>query len=264
MSVCSRSAPFAAIGFSNLRSPRASAPSFFIPHKHVHPKVPIFVWHTVCISPCIKGNCSHSLTAGKADAMTFTKVFLPALTALTAQFYLSSPASAQAKIPLEQVYIKNFTASGSGCTAGSFEKNLSDDKRAFTMTYSRFVAEIAPWIAPSEARKNCSITLTLNIPAGFQYTVGTFNYRGFMDLAPQVKADFKTIYFFEGVGETGNFTKTEFGPLEKDFVYTDTVGVTSAYLPETWSPCSTERALIINPTISLTRLDGAAADVQSV
>ncbi len=197
--------------------------------------------------------------------MTLTQTLGSTVFGLITQLSLCHLAlAAESDIPLDQVYIKNFTASGSGCRAGTFEKNLSPDKKAFTMTYSNFIAQISPWTAPSEARKNCSITLTLNIPAGFQYTVGTFNYRGAMDLDENVRANFNTVYFFEGVGETGNFTKVETGPLTKDFVYSDKVGITSAYVPSTWSPCTTQRALIINPTISLVRLAGANPNAESL
>lgn len=176
---------------------------------------------------------------------------------------MASQAYSQSLAPSEQVFIKEVNTIGSGCRPESFALNLSSDKRAFTLTFSEFVAEIGPGIEPSQAYKNCAVTLRLSVPSGWQYSIGTFNYRGFMDLAPQVRAEHSTSYFFQGTGQTGSFTAYENGPLEKSFVYTDKVGLASAYIPDTWSPCNAERALTFNPTIRLKLLEGASPDAQS-
>jgi hypothetical protein len=178
-------------------------------------------------------------------------------------FLLSSQAFAQTPVPSDQVYIKEVNTIGSGCRPDSFALNLSSDKRAFTLTFSEFVAEIGPGIDPAQAYKNCAITLSLSVPSGWQYSIGTFNYRGFMDLAPQVRAEHSTSYFFQGTGQTGSFTAFENGPLAKSFLYTDRVGLASSYIPDTWSPCNADRALTFNPTIRLKRLEGASPDAQS-
>ncbi len=197
--------------------------------------------------------------------MQFRNFLVPAIFAASAPLFLSTIARADDQPDLNQIYIKSINAIGSGCSdASTYSINLSPDRRAFTLAFSEFVAEIGPGLPLSEARKNCSITLTLNIPAGFQYSIGSFNYRGFMDLGDKVRADHTTEYFFQGTGETGRFQATATGPLTKDFVYTDKVGLSSVYIPDTWSPCNVDRALTINPSIRLTKLSGAAADVQGL
>lgn len=196
--------------------------------------------------------------------MKFPSILTPVLFALAAQG-LTTQAFGQwqaetampKEIPLDQIYIKDFTASGSGCAAGTFEKNLSPDKKAFTITYSDFYAEIGPNSSPANMRKNCAVTLNLNIPAGYQYTVGKFNYRGFISVDPLVRAEMKTLYFFQGNGGQGEYTRTQDGPFNDTFVYEDLVGLSTNYVPETWSPCNVQRALTLNPTISLSKLPGA-------
>jgi hypothetical protein len=196
--------------------------------------------------------------------MKFKQLLAPAILALSSSAFLSSALVAQDTPNPNLITIKTIDALGTGCPVGSYSANLSPDKKAFTLSFSEFVAEVGPGIPLSAARKNCSVTLTLSVPAGWQYSIGTFNYRGFMDLAAKVRADHSTSYFFQGTGETGTFTATTTGPVVKDFVYTDKIGLASVYIPDTWSPCNVDRALTINPSIRLTKLTGAASDVQSL
>lgn len=197
--------------------------------------------------------------------MTIHRFLIPAIFAVAGQGFLAQSARADEQPDLSQIYIKSINAIGSGCADPStYSVNLSDDHKAFTLSFSEFVAVLGQGISPLEGRKNCSITLTLNIPAGFQYSIGTFNYRGYMDLDRNVQADHTTSYFFQGTGDTGKFVATVKGPVSKDFVYTDKLGLTSAYIPDVWSPCNVDRALTINPSVRLTKLAGAAADAQGL
>mgnify|MGYP001602299033 CR=1 FL=1 len=167
--------------------------------------------------------------------------------------------------PAGTVKIKSISAIGTGCPdASTYSTNISDDAQAFTVTFSDFVAEVGPGIPLSAGRKNCALTATLQIPNGYQYSIATFNYRGFMDLSKKVKAAHTTQYYFQGSPETGKLVATEVGPLAKDFVYTDVLGLESVYLPNVWSPCNIERALIINPSIRVSKLPGAKADAQGL
>ncbi|RZA13971.1 MAG: DUF4360 domain-containing protein, partial [Proteobacteria bacterium] len=198
-------------------------------------------------------------------AMTFNRVLAPAIFALVGHSFFAQSALAQDQPNPGDVYIKSIDAKGSGCNnPGSYSVNLSGDRQAFTVSFSEFVAALGQGLSPLEARKNCSLTMTLNIPAGFQYSIGTFNYRGYMDLDANVQADHTTSYFFQGTGETGKFVATAKGPLSKDFVYTDKVGLASVYIPDVWSPCNADRALTINPSISLRKLGGAASNAQGL
>lgn len=196
--------------------------------------------------------------------MRLPHILTPIVFAIATQSFAASSSGQSAstpmpqEMPLDQVYIKNFSASGTGCTPGTFERNLSPDKKAFTITYSQFDAEIGPGVDPGRSRKNCSITLNLNVPAGYQYTVGKFNYRGYIAVDPGIRAEMKTLYFFQGNGLQGTYNRTQDGPFDNEFVFQDVVGFTTNYVPETWSPCNVERAMTLNPTISLSRLPGAS------
>lgn len=177
-----------------------------------------------------------------------------------------APTGAEAAAPKTgTVQILSIKAAGTGCADPStFSTNISPDNQAFTVTFSEFVAELGAGMPLSAGRKNCSITLDLQVPNGWQYSIATFNYRGFMDIGEGVQAEHVTKYFFQGQTNPGEFKALEMGPLSKDFVYTDKVGLTSTYIPSVWSPCNARRALTINPSVRVSKLPGAAADAQGL
>ncbi|MBC7661609.1 MAG: DUF4360 domain-containing protein [Chitinophagaceae bacterium] len=190
---------------------------------------------------------------------TLAKALVPAAFTLAA-----SAAFADGPIP-GTVQITHLTAAGTGCPDPStYSTNISPDAQAFTVTFSEFVAEVGPGLPLTASRKNCSLTVDLKVPAGWQYSVATFNYRGFMDLGDRVQAEHTTDYFFQGQSTPGKFKAVVTGPVSKDFVYTDKIGLTSVYMPSVWSPCNVQRALTINPSVRVTKLQGASRDAQGI
>lgn len=162
-----------------------------------------------------------------------------------AALLLASNSFAQVLAPADPVIIKKITTNGTGCPLGTVASNISEDKQAFTLTFSEFVAEAGPGLAPSAGRKNCILTATLGVPVGWQYSIGSFYYRGFMALDQGIRATHSTSYFFAGVGRTGTFSSTKDGAYSSDYVYSDKVGLESV----NWSDCNAERDLNINTSI---------------
>ncbi len=177
----------------------------------------------------------------------FAKVLAPAA------LLLASNSFAQALVPSGPVVIKRISANGTGCPAGTVSTNISDDKQAFTLTFSEFVAEAGPGLASSVGRKNCILTATLGVPVGWQYSVGSFFYRGFMGLDLGIRATHSTSYFFAGVGRQGTFQSTKDGAYSSDYVFSDKVGLASV----NWSDCNAERDLNINTSIRVSNTNPA-------
>ena len=197
---------------------------------------------------------------------SLTKICIPAILTMSAASAFATERQPEfVEPPSGSVKIKSISAIGTGCPDEStYATNISDDAQAFTVTFSDFVAEVGPGIPLSAGRKNCALTATLEIPNGYQFSIATFNYRGFMDLAPKIKADHTTSYYFQGQTATGRFVATEIGPKAKDFVYSEKIGLTSVYIPDVWSPCNIDRALIINPSIRVSKMSGATDDAQGL
>jgi len=171
---------------------------------------------------------------------SIVKFFAPLLMIATA-----AKAEDRLPVPSEVITIKKIQYNGTGCPLGTVAKNVSEDKTAFTLTFSEFVAEAGPGISLASGRKNCIATLVLSVPGGWQFSIADFYYRGFMALDQGITAEHSSDYSFEGQGTTGRFASTEAGPYESDFVYHDQVGLGSIV----WSPCGIERALNINTKI---------------
>lgn len=196
---------------------------------------------------------------------TLAKLLVPALLTVSASsaFALSTP-------PTSSVKIKKIAAIGSGCkTADSYSTNISEDAQAFTINFSEFAAELGEGISMMENRKNCSITLDLEIPNGWQFSVATFNYRGYLDQTAGVEARHTTTYFFQGADgrkpeNTGRFERVQRGAASGEFVLTDKIGLTSVYIPNTWSPCNVQRALTLNPSISLRKIKANSKNESAV
>ena len=66
------------------------------------------------------------------------------------------------------------------------------------MIYDSYVASIGPNIARAEQRKNCQLTLELQYPGGFQYSILSADYRGYANIEKGVTGTLKSTYYFAG------------------------------------------------------------------
>ena len=145
------------------------------------------------------------------------------------------------------VYIKDVKYNGTGCPRYSVEQSLAPDSKAFTLTFSDYIAEAGPGISLRDGRKNCQITVDLDFPAGWQYALMSFDYRGFAYLDKGVQAEQGVSYYFQGQGYTGRSKSKLNGVFDDDWQFSDRIGL-NAYV---WSPCGEKRALNINSYIKV-------------
>ncbi len=150
--------------------------------------------------------------------------------------------------PAEPITIDNISYKGTGCaTEESAAINISEDKQAFTVTFSELAAQIGPGISPLDTRKNCVLTFDLDIPAGWQFSIASFNFRGYMALDQGILAEHSATYFLQGDLKQQKFTSKVAGAFSDEYVYTDNIGIASAV----WSPCGVKRALSVNTSVSV-------------
>ena len=161
---------------------------------------------------------------------------------------LAVSAVAQANTPNpREVFIQDIDYNGSGCPLGTVAENISTDAKAFTLTFSDYIAEAGPGISVREGRRNCQVTLSLKVPQGWQYSLGTFDYRGYVFLDSGMQASHNTSYYFQGSGFTGRFSSRMRGASERDYTFRDQFGLDSLV----WSSCNATRALNINTSINV-------------
>jgi hypothetical protein len=156
---------------------------------------------------------------------------------------LAGPApAATPPPPPDEVSISVVTANGSGCPAGSATVDVSPDRRAFTVTYSEYLAQVGVGTKPTDFRKNCQLALDVHIPHGFTYAVASADYRGYAHLERGATGTAVASYYFQGNSQTARAAHPFNGPFEDNWQTTDTVAVEALV----FEPCGAQRNLNIN------------------
>ncbi|MEU5693008.1 DUF4360 domain-containing protein [Actinosynnema sp. NPDC020468] len=144
--------------------------------------------------------------------------------------------------PPDHIVIDVVTVNGSGCPAGTAAVAVSPDNKAFTVTYSNFLAQVGVGAGPTEFRKNCQLNLRVNIPQGFTYGIARADYRGFAHLEKGASATERANYYFQGMSPTEYRSHPYSGPLTDDWQATDTTEVAAIV----YHPCGEKRLFNIN------------------
>jgi hypothetical protein len=174
-----------------------------------------------------------------------SKTPLALLTAvLLAPACMPPPPEAQATPPTNPAALARVTAAamgfvesvdyvGTGCSPETVSTAISPDKQAVTSIFSAFVAAADPNGDPDLAARNCLMTLRINVPAGWSYSLESVDYRGFAGLEEEVRASRRSLYLISGsdahVTPVARFT----GPVDENFNHPD-VGPEK---PGRWSAC---------------------------
>jgi hypothetical protein len=176
------------------------------------------------------------------------------LSALTAgAIAMSSLTGFAAPPPGAEMVIDVVTANGSGCPKGSAEVTVSPDNKAFTVSYSKFIAQVGPEAKSIDFRKNCQLQLDVLVPSGYTYAIAGADYRGYASLQPGVTASETAFYYFQGERHTTKIKHDFAGYLEEEWQRSDKVELTS----ESFLPCGDKRYLNVNTEL---KVNGANAD----
>lgn len=141
-------------------------------------------------------------------------------------------------------YFADVTANGTGCPAGTWEKQLSDDKRSFTITFSAFDAKVDP--ASMVSVKDCQLALKIKSKKPVSYAVQTFSFEGYAQLQAGVSARVLANYYFQGNPKQDARDEMELtGEYDKEYAFSQNIA-----LPEqVWSDCGLERDLNVRTTV---------------
>ncbi|KAH8591777.1 hypothetical protein B0O99DRAFT_519074, partial [Bisporella sp. PMI_857] len=120
------------------------------------------------------------------------------------------------------------------------------------------VASIGPGVPITESRKNCQINLNLQYPGGFQYSILSTVYRGYVGIDKGITATQSATYYFSGQSAQTQTSTTFYGPLSKDYAIQDDSTLTSVV----WSPCGAPVALNIDSAVLLrSSVSGASGQI---
>ncbi|MET9297095.1 DUF4360 domain-containing protein [Streptomyces sp. NPDC003077] len=176
-----------------------------------------------------------------------------ATAALCASLLSAQSASAAPTVPPEKIQIEIATVNGSGCPAGSAAVAVSQDNTAFTVTYSKYLAQAGAGTAPTDFRKNCQLNLIVHVPHGFTYAIAGADYRGFAHLERGASAIHKASYYFQGSSVTSPTTHPYTGPYSDNWQASDETEIGTIV----WAPCGERRNFNINTEL---RVDAGTSD----
>jgi hypothetical protein len=168
---------------------------------------------------------------------------------------LAGPAQADtaaAEAPGGRITIDVATVNGSGCPKGSADVAVNGDNTAFTVTYSRFLAEAGGGTDIVDSRKNCQLNLEVNVPAGFTYAIARADYRGFGHLQRGADGMQQASYYFSGDSATVSSSHELDGPYSGNWQFTDQAA------DLVYQPCGAQRNLNINAELRVSAGDNPA------
>jgi len=195
--------------------------------------------------PTTEAKSTAKTTTSTTKTTTSTK---PTTTTTTTTTTSSAAPTSTATAGPPGFNITSLTVNGSGCPPGSADYTLSPDNTAVTVTFSEFDASAGPGIAISENRKNCQLTLTVGVPAGFTFGVANVDYRGWYELDSQVTANQMSTYYFQGQLQEATAHSNFTGVLSgDDYTFRDSFNVTSTNM----SPCGVSTVLNINSALQV-------------
>jgi hypothetical protein len=147
------------------------------------------------------------------------------------------------------------------------------DNTAFTVTYGSYLAAIGPGIPVTDFRKNCQLSLRINVPQGFTYAIASVDYRGYAYLAAGASGLEQANYYFMGSGANAMVGHTFKGPMDANWQTTDKADIAAMV----WAPCGVQRNLNINTELrvyagtsdpdrstSLMTMDSTDTDVSTI
>lgn len=146
-----------------------------------------------------------------------------------------------------KVSIESIAFDGSGCPEGSVAQSLSSDRTSFALLFDQFVASKGPGVPAEQAHRQCQMSLSLKLPQGWQYSVATIEYRGYVQLPRKMKATQRTTYYFEGDGDFASVHSTYAGARAEDYLIRDTLPFSTVV----WSSCDKVRPLTITTELEV-------------
>ncbi|HYN92858.1 MAG TPA: DUF4360 domain-containing protein [Pilimelia sp.] len=165
-----------------------------------------------------------------------------ALAGMVASLVVPSAQADDLAPPSGKVTVSVQTINGSGCPAGSASVDTNSDNTSFYVEYDKYVARDGGGAQPTEMRRNCQLSLLVNVPQGFTYAIARADYRGDLHLARGATAQQNAYYYFMGETPTAEVS-TNFTGARSGHWQTTSVVEAAALV---YAPCGQKLALNVN------------------
>ena len=160
---------------------------------------------------------------------------------------ITNPADGEGPVApnADEIYIRSVAYAGTGCPEETVSQNISPDRKAVSFLFAEFLAEITAGMSEEEraiqGKKDCELTIDLQYPNGWTYSVASVDYRGFADFDDGVSAQRRTTIKFADDSKNESFSSALIAGFKGDFSFRDTFDIKEEVL----APCGTVKPLII-------------------
>ncbi len=180
--------------------------------------------------------------------------------ATTVALLLPGAAHASDQAPPDQVTILDTTSNGSGCVGNTAEVTVLPRNAGFTVTYhSEYLAHAGVGAEPTDFRKNCQVSLTVDRPEGWTFAIASGRHRGFANLPEGATGLQRWLHYFQGTSPTRIADHRFAGPF-RDYWRTADWFSPGERL---WAPCDSERNLNVNTELRVTAGPSGTATVMA-
>ncbi|MGP4110079.1 DUF4360 domain-containing protein [Streptomyces sp. 4N509B] len=186
-----------------------------------HP--PIVDWRT---------DMARILAAAGAAAALFGALLVPHVASADTAPAESAPG---ATVSLDSV-------NGSGCPAGSARVAATPDGRSINVLYSEYLVWAGQGSDVTEQRKNCFLSIDVDVPDGYTYAITGLQYQGFAELAQGATGLQQAQYYFQGQSRTTTVTHDFSGPYDGSLDRRDSIPQGD----QIWAPCGGDVNLNVN------------------
>lgn len=191
---------------------------------------------------------NYLVIGGIATSLVFAPAFVVTPVTPGGDGSLAMVVGSEDPVPGGEITVDVVGVNGSGCPEGTAEVAVSEDKKAFTVTYSDYLAQVGVGAGATDFRKNCQLSVLVHVPSGFTFGIAQADYRGFAALEPGASGLLRANYYFQGMAQTVSsshpFDGGDLG-FEDDWLVTDQVPVASTV----YLPCGAQRNLNINTSL---------------
>jgi hypothetical protein len=149
--------------------------------------------------------------------------------------------------------IASVVANGTGCPAGTWKSEISDDGTTFTTTFNAYKAIVQPGDAIDV--KDCQLSVQVQGAAATSYALESFTFNGLSKISEGVTADLSSKYYMQGAPLAGVETKeTLSASSPEQFSHV------TALAPDqiVWSECNAPRDLEISTRVVLKNNEDAS------
>jgi hypothetical protein len=161
---------------------------------------------------------------------------------------------------IKDVKIISISATGTGCPSGSAQVTVDATGSIFDVAFDRYIVNTGPGQSASDSRKNCRVSINLQFPSGYQFSIIESRFQGYASLPSDQTGTCRAAYTFSGdSSQEVVFQKDIRGTYEDNFELIAGVGVQS------WSKCGGSTAILnVNSEIRITPVNSPKKGTMTV